>query len=83
MIQNAITFEFLSLGAIAGLIAAIVAEVSLYLLQSQMFKMDWVPHPELWLIGPSIGAIFVALVGTLSTRSLLKMTPNELIRQLS
>lgn len=83
MIQNAITFEFLSLGAIAGLIAAIVAEVSLYLLQSQMFKMDWVPHPELWLIGPCIGAVFVALVGTLSTRSLLKMTPNELIRQLS
>lgn len=83
MIQNAITFEFLSLGAIAGLIAAIVAEVSLYLLQSQLFNMDWVPHPELWLIGPLSGGVFVALVGTISTRSLLKMTPNELIRQLS
>lgn len=83
MIQNAITFEFLSLGAIAGIIAALVAEVSLYLLQSLMFDMDWVPHPELWLIGPISGAVFVALVGTLSTRSLLKMTPNELIRQLS
>ncbi|WP_299268560.1 FtsX-like permease family protein [uncultured Psychrosphaera sp.] len=83
MIQNAITFEFLSLGAIAGLIAALVAEVSLYLLQSQMFNMDWVPHPDLWLIGPVSGAVFVALVGTISTRSLLKMTPSELIRQLS
>jgi putative ABC transport system permease protein len=83
MIQNAITFEFLSLGAIAGLIAALVAEVSLYLLQSQMFNMNWTPHPELWLIGPVSGAVFVALVGTISTRSLLKMTPNELIRQLS
>jgi putative ABC transport system permease protein len=48
-----------------------------------MFNMDWVPHPELWLIGPVSGAVFVALVGTISTRSLLKMTPSELIRQLS
>ena len=83
MIQNAITIEFLSLGAIAGFIAATVAEVSLYLLQWQMFDMDWQPHWELWLIGPISGAVFVALVGAFSTRSLLKMTPNELIRQLS
>lgn len=83
MIQNAITLEFLSLGAIAGLIAAAVAEVSLFLLQSQIFDMEWQAHIELWWMGPFSGAVFVALVGTLSTRSLLKMTPNELIRQLS
>lgn len=83
MIQNAITIEFLALGGIAGVIAAIVAEVSLYLLQWQMFEMEWQPHPELWLIGPLSGALFVALVGNLSTRSLMKMTPNQMIRQLS
>lgn len=83
MIQNAITIEFLALGGIAGVIAAIVAEVSLFMLQWQMFEMDWQPHPELWLIGPLSGALFVALVGNLSTRSLMKMTPNQMIRQLS
>ena len=83
MIQNAITIEFLALGGIAGVIAAIVAEASLFMLQWQMFEMDWQPHPELWLIGPLSGAIFVALVGNLSTRSLMKMTPNQMIRQLS
>ena len=83
MIQNAITLEFLSLGAIAGLIAAAVAEVSLYFLQWLIFEMDWVFHWELFVIGPVTGAVFVALVGALSTRSLLKMTPNQLIRQLS
>jgi len=83
MIQNAITLEFLSLGAIAGFIAATVADVSLFLLQWQVFDMSWTLHWELWLIGPISGATFVALVGALSTRSLLKMTPNELIRQLS
>lgn len=83
MIQNAITIEFLALGGIAGIIAAIVAEVSLYLLQWQMFEMEWQMHPELWLIGPLSGALFVALVGNFSTRSLMKMTPNQLIRQLS
>ena len=82
-IQNAITIEFLSLGAISGIIAAVVAEASLFMLQWQMFDMAWQPHPELWLIGPLSGAGFVALVGNLSTRSLLKMTPNDLIRQLS
>lgn len=83
MIQQAIILEFLSLGAIAGFIAATVAEVSLYLLQWQIFDMEWQLHWELWLIGPAVGASFVALVGAISTRSLLKMTPNELIRQLS
>jgi putative ABC transport system permease protein len=82
-IQNAITIEFLSLGAISGIIAAIVAEVSLFMLQWQMFEMDWQVHWELWLIGPLSGALFVALVGNLSTRSLMRMTPNQLIRQLS
>lgn len=82
-IQNAITIEFLSLGAISGVIAAIVAEVSLFMLQWQMFEMDWQVHWELWLIGPLSGALFVALVGNLSTRSLMRMTPNQLIRQLS
>lgn len=83
MIQNAITIEFLALGGIAGVIAAIVAEASLFMLQWQMFEMDWQLHPELWLIGPLSGALFVALVGNLSTRSLMKMTPNQMIRQLS
>jgi putative ABC transport system permease protein len=83
MIQQAIVYEFIALGAIAGLIAATVAEVSLFLLQNQMFDMSWQLHPELWLIGPVSGAIFVALVGGLSTRGLMKMTPSELIRQLS
>lgn len=83
MIQNAIVFEFLILGGIAGLVAATVADVSLYLLQSQLFEMDWHLHTELWLIGPLSGALFVALVGGVSTRSLMKMTPTELIRQLS
>ena len=83
MIQNAIVYEFLVLGGIAGLVAATVAEVSLFLLQTNLFKMDWHLHWELWFIGPSIGALFVALVGGISTRSLMKMTPTELIRQLS
>lgn len=82
-IKNAITIEFLALGAIAGFIAAIVAEVSLYLLQSELFDMQWQFHPQLWLIGPMSGALFVALVGNLSTRSLIRMTPSQMIRQLS
>lgn len=83
VIQSAIIIEFLSLGAIAGFIAAAVAEFSLYLLQTLIFDMDWGMHWALWLIGPVIGAGFVAAVGALSTRSLLKMSPNQLIRHLS
>ena len=83
VIRNAISYEFISLGAISGFIAASVAEFSLYLLQTYSFKMTWVLHWELWIIGPLSGAVFVAVVGSLSTRSLLKITPSELIRQLA
>ncbi|MDO6721112.1 cell division protein FtsX [Psychrosphaera sp. 1_MG-2023] len=83
LIQSAIIIEFLSLGAIAGIIAATVADFSLFLLQWRIFEMSWSLHWELCLIGPAIGAGFVATVGALSTRSLMKMSPNELIRHLS
>ena len=83
MIRNAITLEFLSLGAVAGFIAALVAESSLVAIQHFMFDMTWRPHWDLWLIGPLSGAMFVAIVGSISTRSLMKITPSELIRQLA
>lgn len=83
LIQSAILIEFLSLGAIAGFIAATVADVSLFMLQWRMFEMTWTIHYELWLIGPAIGAFFVAAVGVWSTRSLMNMSPNQLIRHLS
>ena len=83
MIRNAITLEFLSLGAVAGFIAALVAESSLVANQHFMFDMTWRPNWDLWLIGPLSGAMFVAIVGSISTRSLMKITPSELIRQLA
>ena len=83
VIRNAITLEFLSLGAVAGLIAALVAESSLIAIQHFMFDMVWTPHWDIWLIGPLSGALFVSIVGSISTRSLLRITPTELIRQLA
>ena len=83
MIKNAIAFEFAILGGLAGLIAATVADVSLYFMQTYVFKISWSLHSELWLIGIGSGAAFVTIVGVFSTRSLLKITPSELIRQLS
>lgn len=83
VIRNAITLEFLSLGAIAGFIAALVAESSLIAIQHFMFDMVWTPHWDIWVIGPLSGAVFVAVVGAISTRSLLRITPTQLIRQLA
>lgn len=83
LIQRAILLEFMALGAIAGIIAAAIAELSLLLLQTMWFDMQWQPHWSLWFIGPVSGSAFVATVGVISTKLMLKMTPSQLIRQLS
>jgi len=81
LLRNSILLEFVALGAIAGLMASVAMELTVYLLQSHLFKMQTSFHFEYWLVGIVAGSAFVGIVGLLSCWRLLNMSSVTLIRR--
>ena len=74
LLRNSILYEFLALGALAGLLASLAMEVSLYFLQTQLFEMSPRFHGEFWLIAIASGSVFVGFMGMLSCWKLINKT---------
>ncbi|NQZ79503.1 MAG: FtsX-like permease family protein [Colwellia sp.] len=81
LLRNSILFEFVALGAIAGLMASIGMEIGVFILQTQAFEMAGSFHFKYWLMGIGAGAGFVGLIGMLSCYRLLNLTSVTLIRR--
>jgi len=81
LLRNSVLFEFVALGAIAGLMASIGMEIGVFILQTQAFEMTGSFHFKYWLIGITAGAGFVGLIGMLSCYRLLNLTSVTLIRR--
>ena len=81
LLRNSVLFEFVALGAIAGLMASIGMEIAVYILQSQVFNMPGSFHFQYWLVGIGAGALFVGSIGMLSCWRLLKLSSVTLIRR--
>lgn len=81
LLRNSVLFEFVALGAIAGLMASIGMEIGVYFLQTQTFDMAGSFHFSYWLVGILSGAAFVGLIGMLSCWRLLNLTSVTLIRR--
>lgn len=82
LVLGALLIEFLLLGAMAGLLAALGAEATTWVLQTQLFHMAWRPHIWLWVLGPSLGAVLIAAIGTLACRRVVATPPVQVLRSL-
>lgn len=81
LLRNSVLFEFVALGAIAGLMASIGMEIGVFILQTQTFEMEGSFHFSYWLVGIVSGAAFVGTIGMLSCWRLLNLTSVTLIRR--
>ena len=83
IIIGALTVEFAVLGAIAGLIASIGAEIILFVVQIHVF--DIVPqwHPSLWLLGVVSGIALITVLGLLRSRDIITVPPLQSLRQIT
>lgn len=81
MIRRSVIYEFLIIGAVAGFMAALANEVSLYLLQRQVFQMGTSFHYEYWVLAPLTGALVVGMLGAWSCRQLLQLNTTTLLRK--
>lgn len=81
LLRNSVLFEFIALGAIAGLMASFAMEIAVFALQTRVFRMDPSFHFQYWALGIIAGAGFVGLMGMLSCWRLLNLSSVTLIRR--
>lgn len=80
LLRRAVAWEFLLLGAIAGLLAVVVTELTLALLKSQVFNLVVNAHTSWWLLVPLIGAALIGALGMLACRRLLANQCSALLK---
>jgi len=81
LVRNQLLIEFCTLGALAGILAALGTETCLYLLQAWFFETQFKIHWELWLFAVPLSAFAVGIVGWLSSRSVVYTAPLTVLRK--
>lgn len=74
--------EFAALGAIAGLLGVMAAEVAVWSLQYRLFQGQFVLHGSLWLAVPVLSAALLAMFGRWQLKPVLNVSPMLLMRRL-
>lgn len=81
LILSSLLIEFASIGALAGIIATVGAEASLYYLQEEVFEQEFNLHYWVWVAGPLIGMLLIAGLGMNSTRQVVSTSPLSVLRR--
>ncbi|MGB0860457.1 MAG: FtsX-like permease family protein, partial [Pseudoalteromonas spongiae] len=82
LIKNAVLYEFVLLGLFAGIAAALFSDIALLVVQYRMFEQIGNLHPTMWLYGPVVGALFVAVLGYSLVAKTLRKNTQGLVRAL-
>ena len=82
IILGALTIEFATLGAIAGLIASAGAEIILFFVQRNIFDMATQWHPNLWFLGFLSGVILITALGLLRSKDIITVPPLQSLREI-
>jgi putative ABC transport system permease protein len=72
--------EFLAMGLVAGVLAALGVAVIGQILARRVFELDLPPNPALWLVGPLAGVLLLSLNAWLSARKVLTASPALTLR---
>lgn len=83
LILSSLMIEFASIGLIAGIIATVGAETSLYYLQTRVFGQEFSLHFWVWLVGPLLGMLLIAFLGVMATRRVVNTSPLTVLRHIA
>ncbi|MDO8907167.1 MAG: ABC transporter permease [Pseudohongiella sp.] len=83
LIMSSLLIEFAFIGMLAGVIATLGAEVSVYYLQVEVFQQEFFPHYWVWFAGPVAGTLIIAGLGVGATRRVVNTSPLAVLRHLS
>jgi putative ABC transport system permease protein len=83
LILLSLVIEFAMIGILAGFIATVGAEVSLFYLQERVFNQSFELHYWVWLAGPLVGMLVIGTLGLNSTKEVVRVSPLILLRRIS
>jgi putative ABC transport system permease protein len=78
-IRGGLIAEYAALGVLAGLTAAVAAQLLAWVLAEQVFRIPYGPRPLFWLSGALAGGALVTLLGWLSLRRTLSTPPRAVL----
>jgi len=81
LILGSLMIEFVLLGMMAGAMASLGSEITAWVLQTQVFKMDYHFHAWLWLAGPIAGAVIIGALGVAACAKVVRVPPLRLFRE--
>jgi len=73
--------EFVALGMLSGLLAALGATIGGWFLATELFNLEYRLDPTVWLVGIGLGIVIVGGAGTLAARSVVNQPPITTLRQ--
>ena len=79
-VLHGLSAEFLTLGALAGILAAGGASLTGIILATQVFDLPYHGNPWIWILGVPAGALGIGLAGLLGTRRVLTHPPTATLR---
>ncbi len=82
LILSSLFIEFATIGLVAGVIATVGAEASLYYLQTRVFQQEFALHYWVWLAGPVLGMLVIAMLGVVATRKVVNTSPLTVLRHI-
>jgi|TARA_B110000879_G_scaffold25402_1_gene34183 putative ABC transport system permease protein len=81
LILSSLLIEFALIGFVAGVVATLGAEASLYYLQEEIFEQEFSFHYWVWVAGPVLGMVIIAGLGVNSTRQVVTISPLNVLRR--
>jgi putative ABC transport system permease protein len=79
-VLQGILAEFVTLGAVSGVLAAVGASIGGYFVATRVLEMKYGFDPLVWLVGAGGGALLVSFSGWLATRSVINHPPISTLR---
>jgi putative ABC transport system permease protein len=83
LILGSLAIEFCALGFFAGILATVGSEITVFMLETEIFELDYEMNPELWVLGPVVGIVLIGAVGTFATRRVVDTPPASVLRELA
>jgi putative ABC transport system permease protein len=81
VVLRGLAAEFVTLGALAGLLAAAAAGATGWVLAREVFEFEYGGSAWAWLVGLGGGGLGIGLIGLLATRSVLNLSPLIVLRR--
>jgi putative ABC transport system permease protein len=80
VVRSGVLAEFATLGALAGLLAALGATIAGYLLATRVLELGYSFDSWVWIAGLFGGTLLVSVSGWLATRSAVNAPPITTLR---